>query len=329
VPTGLTRLAAAALAAASVVMPISGIAAGQEACRDGETRPTILPGQRPEIDATVRCPRDTPSQTPVKARGGGRGGRSNCTSAPFGPISQVEGIWRAINRGEQPEIDDPGDAERSYFVGPWYRITPGKIELRYLVTCVNPPSSEAIWVLVTPTRDGRLVPRVTPEDLIPGAYDRVQRMLPTPVPRIAPSDLAADGFAFVQTSTFFWVDQAPGQWEPVSATAAVGGLSLTVTAAPEQLIVSTGDGTTLDCAGAPPAFPTGTDPATFDGCEHVYRHSSAMASNGQTYPVTVAIVWHATWQASNGESGDLGTLTTTSATRDLQVAEIQAVVTQG
>ena len=49
----------------------------------------------------------------------------------------------------------------------------------------------------------------------------------------------------------------------------------------------------------------------------------------KTYPVTVAIVWHATWQSSNGESGDLGILTTTSVTRDLPVAEIQAVVTQG
>ena len=46
-------------------------------------------------------------------------------------------------------------------------------------------------------------------------------------------------------------------------------------------------------------------------------------------PVTVTIVWHATWQASNGTSGDLGRLSTTSTPRDLPVAEIQAVVTQG
>ncbi len=54
-----------------------------------------------------------------------------------------------------------------------------------------------------------------------------------------------------------------------------------------------------------------------------------MAPNGKTFPVTVAIVWHATWQASNGESGDLGSLTTTSAVRELPVAEIQAVVVDG
>jgi hypothetical protein len=85
----------------------------------------------------------------------------------------------------------------------------------------------------------------------------------------------------------------------------------------------------LDCPGAPPALAPNSSPAGFDGCGYVYRDSSAMAPNGRTYPVTVTIVWHATWQASSGEDGDLGRLSTTSTTRDLPVAEIQAVVTQG
>ena len=133
----------------------------------------------------------------------------------------------------------------------------------------------------------------------------------------------------MQAKTFFWVDQAAGQWENVSATASLAGLSLTVTVVPELLVVTTGDGTTLQCPGAPPPFPPGGDPDTFAGCGHVYEHSSATAPNGKTFPVTVAIVWHATWQASNGESGDLGSLTTTSAVRELPVAEIQAVVVDG
>jgi hypothetical protein len=35
------------------------------------------------------------------------------------------------------------------------------------------------------------------------------------------------------------------------------------------------------------------------------------------------------WQAGSGAGGDLGRLSATSTTRDLPVAEIQAVVTQG
>ena len=85
----------------------------------------------------------------------------------------------------------------------------------------------------------------------------------------------------------------------------------------------------VDCPGAPPALAPNSSPAGFDGCGYIYRDSSAMAANGETFPVTVTIVWHATWQASSGASGDLGRLSTTSTTRDLPVAEIQAVVTQG
>ena len=52
-----------------------------------------------------------------------------------------------------------------------------------------------------------------------------------------------------------------------------------------------------------------------------------MSPNGQTWPVLVSIVWHATWSATTGEGGDLGYVTTTSAVRQLAVAEIQAVIT--
>ena len=238
-------------------------------------------------------------------------------------------------QGEQPDLDDPaagsdpGTDLGNVATGSWYRVNAVHIEILYRFSCVDPPESYSRWVTVTPTSRRRPRPDVTPPDLIPLAWARAQRQLPTPVPRIAPADLAPDGFAFVQAKTFFWVDQAAGQWENVSATASLAGLSVTVTAVPELLVVTTGDGTTLQCPGAPPPFPPGGDPDTFDGCGHVYEHSSATAPNGETFPVTVAIVWHATWQASNGESGDLGRLTTTSAVRDLPVAEIQAVVVDG
>jgi hypothetical protein len=271
----------------------------------------------------------------VAAPGGGSGGRSRCTSTPYGPPSEVRKIWESVSKGENPDPADPVAGSDpvhdlgSIASGSWYRVTPSSIEILYRFNCVDPTEVYSRWVTLTPTATGGLAPRVTPPDLIPLAWARAQRQLPTPVPRIAPSDLAPDGFAFVQARTFFWVDQAAGQWENVSATASLAGLSLTVTVAPELLVVTTGDGTTLQCPGAPPPFPPAGDPDTFVGCGHVYEHSSAMAPNGRTFPVTVAIVWHATWQASNGESGDLGSLTTTSAVRELPVAEIQAVVVDG
>lgn len=131
----------------------------------------------------------------------------------------------------------------------------------------------------------------------------------------------------MQNRTFFWVDQAPGQWAPVTATASAGGLSVTASAQPVQLIVDPGDGNEPPvCQGAPVAVTKAAYRPDIQGCSYVYRDSSAMAPNGESFPVTVTIMWHATWSASNGESGDLGYLSTTSATRDLQVAEVQAVI---
>jgi len=103
-------------------------------------------------------------------------------------------------------------------------------------------------------------------------------------------------------------------------------LTVSVQAIPQRLIVDTGDGTTITCEGAPPAFVQGMDPTTFQGCAYVYRDSSAMAANGETFPVTVTIEWSASWSASDGQGGSLGTRRTTSEVRQLPVAESQAIV---
>jgi hypothetical protein len=65
-----------------------------------------------------------------------------------------------------------------------------------------------------------------------------------------------------------------------------------------------------------------------DGCSYQYHDSSAMAEIGETFPVSGTIVWHVTWSASTRERGDLGYVSTTSDTRQLAVAEVQAVVVQ-
>ena len=170
-------------------------------------------------------------------------------------------------------------------------------------------------------------PAITAADLVDGVWVSVQRQLPTPIARIAPADFQRDGYTFVQNSTFFWVDQHPGQWAPVSGSASAGGLTVNVEATPDRLIVDAGDGATVTCAGTPPAFVQGTNPETFRGCEHIYRDSSAMARNGETFPVTVSVEWSASWSSSDGQGGSLGTRRTTSEVRDLAVAESQAIVT--
>ena len=154
------------------------------------------------------------------------------------------------------------------------------------------------------------------------------RQLPTPIPRIGPADEDENGYAYVQPNdTYFWVDQGPGQWAVVSGSTSAGGISVT----------------RASRAGAPRRRPRGRQRARdlqrhsasghranyredIPGCSHTYVNSSAMAPNGETFPVTATVVWHATWSASTGEGGDLGYVSTTSAVRDLPVAEIQAII---
>ena len=69
---------------------------------------------------------------------------------------------------------------------------------------------------------------------MPGVWVSVQRQLPVPEPRIAPADFNPRGFTFVQNSTFFWVDQAQGQWAPVTGSASAGGITVSVQATPTR-----------------------------------------------------------------------------------------------
>jgi len=168
---------------------------------------------------------------------------------------------------------------------------------------------------------------VRPGDLVPGLRDEIVAGLPRPVPRVAPADDQPGGLTFTQLPTFFWVDQRPGQWAPITRTARVPTLSVAMTASPERFVVDPGDGSpVVRCAGVPPAFPKGADPDTFQGCRLVFHHSSTMSVNGLTWPVRVSIEWHIRWTATNGETGDLGVLPTTT-TKDLPVGEIEALVT--
>ena len=108
-------------------------------------------------------------------------------------------------------------------------------------------------------------------------------------------------------------------------------MSVTVQATPVELLIDPGDGAErVRCAQFRPVTRADAAPGRefppAGSCTYRYRDSSAMAPNGATWPVTVSIVWHATWSANTGEGGDLGFVETTAPVRELPVAEIQAVI---
>jgi hypothetical protein len=275
---------------------------------------------------------------PAPVSGGGGGGAAVCHTSPRGSLAQVQRVWAAVNAARAPhpkrprftddEIRSPASLGRSVERS-WFRIHGDSIEVLYLVSCPGQPLTEH-WVTVTPDGRGSLVPQVRAIDLVPALHAEVVRRLPTPLPRIGPADENPDGWTYVQHRTFFWIDQQPGQWEAVSGSTSAGGITVTVQAVPERLVVNPGDGSpVLVCEGPQPAVTAAAYRTDVEGCAHRYRHSSATAPNGATFPVVASIVWHASWTASTGEGGDLGYISTTSDVRQLPVAEIQAVLTDG
>ena len=130
----------------------------------------------------------------------------------------------------------------------------------------------------------------------------------------------------VDLPVWLWVN--PAIWAPRSATAAVPGERVTVTAAPVAVTWRMGDGSVVVCHGPGTPYTSRYRAASpSPDCGHTYRRSSAGQAGG-AYHVTAAITWNITWQAAGGTGGALPPLFSTAAAA-FRVAESQAVNTTG
>ena len=128
-----------------------------------------------------------------------------------------------------------------------------------------------------------------------------------PVPVLSPST------AVVNFPTWLWLE---GGWGSRSATAAVPGLSATVTAAPVRVVWHMGDGGQVTCSG--PGIPYNpTQPSATTNCSYTYNKSGR-------FTATVTVYYSASWTASDGSTGQLGAVTGTAAF-PVTVNEIEAV----
>ena len=156
-------------------------------------------------------------------------------------------------------------------------------------------------------------PRITGADVAQQALARFRLRSPSPAMWPEPDRLV------VQLPVQLWL---AGGWEEQSATASVGGLSATVTARPQRVTWTMGDGGSVSCSTAGrPATPGGGT-----GCSYTYKASSA-GRTGDAYQVSVAVTFAAAWSATDGTSGDLGLLTSPAGSVTVQVGEVQAVNT--
>ena len=162
------------------------------------------------------------------------------------------------------------------------------------------------------------VPPRPPEDIAKVAYQRVASLVPKPEVAFSPP---VDKM-IVNFET--WLGVRPS--DPVTATAAIPGLSATVTATATDIEWTTGsqvdgDTTTINC------LPWGSTKFAADGCTWTPAYPSVAKVTGTTdqrYHGTVTIVWQVTWLSSNGATGSLGDLRTTTPI-EMGVQEIQTI----
>jgi hypothetical protein len=126
----------------------------------------------------------------------------------------------------------------------------------------------------------------------------------------------------VGVPTWLWLE---GGWQPVAATAAVPGESVTATATPTSVTWSMGDGSTVNCAGPGTPYVASDNPAAASPtCGYTYTTPSVGQSGG-AFEVTATITWSITW-AGGGQAGTEPALTTTSRAA-FRVTESQGINT--
>ncbi len=137
-------------------------------------------------------------------------------------------------------------------------------------------------------------------------------VLPVPALRTWP----AAGRALVGLETWFHLDT----WESLEQTADAGGVAATVRAVPVRAVWHLHEAT-LTCAG-PGSVYDGSSEQT--DCGYTFTTYSGEQPD-HTFPMAVDAVYHLTWTATTGETGDLGEVVRTTPFA-LRVWEMQAVI---
>jgi hypothetical protein len=259
----------------------------------------------------------------VRSRGHGGGGESGtggdggsrCTDASGGAVSCVRAGLGTWDQGlhcylrlmrPQPAKSDPV----------WQGKTNGAV---YLCTAWPPNTTgiEEIWLADPPSA---VNPRALALDAERGL------VLPQPTGHRSPDESQRfQGYPFTYVNLWTWFWTSPGTWRARSATAQAGRVSATVTVTPTRLTFDPGDGSgSVSCAGPGRAWSSadGNNAPSGGGCGYRYRTATNV-------PVvsTQSIRWSVMWTASDGASGMLPALTTSSSGQ-LMVLQIESVVSR-
>jgi hypothetical protein len=152
--------------------------------------------------------------------------------------------------------------------------------------------------------------------------------LPSPTIHTAPAHIGKAPGTAVNLKTWLWIGSSI--WHPVSTSATAGRLTATVTAVPVSVTWDTGDGHVLVCRGpGTPWNPLDGAGSQETSCFYIWRTSSLGQpvdgpGGAPAYRLSATINWEVSWSASDGRSGSLPPMYTSSAVY-LPVMQIEAV----
>ena len=187
---------------------------------------------------------------------------------------------------------------------------------QYLFVPNQPPGDPAAVMPPPPPPD--------PAVLAQQAYGELT--LPKPVAKRSPPEGNSDPqygglpYTWVGIWTYIW----SGEWQPLTRTVELRGVSATVTATPTALIFDPGDGSApVTCAGPgrPWTEADGSSPPSAGACGHMYR---AVTPAGPL-TATTSIQWSVAWTSNVGAGGTFPALTTQTSSSFL-VEQIQVVI---
>ena len=187
----------------------------------------------------------------------------------------------------------------------------GRVGYVYVQECLFADGSESVdWVVIE---------EAEPVDVVDAARAELVELVPDPVVGMSPR---VDINHLVGLPTWVWLDEVP---QPVTATAAIPGLSSTATATAVGLWFTPGDGG--DRVECPLDAPVYSEDAGAEPCAHTFEWVSAHSSTGR-WPALVEVEWEVTWTNSLGDSGTADPIVT-SVLFELEVIELQARVIAG
>lgn len=252
------------------------------------------PGRSTNTDTDQRTGTIIPTANQVGWSGGGSSG-PRCT---WTLVPEVGGV------GDDGQ-GSPNAGSGAREVGRTVNGVPQRLYLRS--NCSDGRADGLFWV-----------PTVSVTDVREDAHDQVARQLPLPSPDMSP-DPAVGGY--VNLGLWLAVED-PG---PVSATAAVGPVWVTITAQYSSTTWDMGTGESFECDGLGTPI-VDTDTSEEGPCGFTYDNPSAprFTGGGLAYEASVTGTWAITWVDYTGATGVLGPLARTTEF-DYRVREIQTV----